>query len=202
MTELEELKRVDLQLIAMIDDAIERLSHDGIKLETKFLMMGFSGSGMFTNRFAIIHPERIQAAAIGAPGGWPILPIEEWNGLKLRYPVGVWDLEELVGHEFDIQTFKSIPQYFYMGDEDDNDAVDEVPDRFGVPLEINFATEDSELVFQQFGDTPVKRWPIAEEIYKAAGCSCQFVLYPREGHRISSKMIKDVLAFFADNMDN
>ena len=57
---------------------------------------------------------KIQAAAIGAMD-WPIVPIAEWNGLKLRYPVGVGDIEEIIGEEFNFQAFKSIPLYFYKG---------------------------------------------------------------------------------------
>ena len=197
LAEIDELKRIDLQLISMIDDALERLSFEGIKLEEKFLMMGFSASGMFVSRFTILHPERVEAAAIGSPGGWPIAPTGERNGLKLRYPVGVWDIEELVGEEFDIQSFQSIPLYFYMGDKDTNDAVIK-PSR--MTLELNYTDEDRELIFQQFGDTPLERWPIAEEIYETAGCSSQFVLYPGVEHSINSEMVEDVITFFSSRL--
>lgn len=108
-TGIVDLKRLDLQLIAMIDDAIERSSLKGITLERKVLMTGFSASGMFASRFTLLHPERVQAAAIGSPGGWPMAPTGEWNGVKLPYPVGVSDLKELVGKEFDIESLRSVP---------------------------------------------------------------------------------------------
>jgi len=188
LTEMDVLKRTDLQLIAMIDDATERLSLYGITLEKKFLMMGFSSAGMFTNRFAILHPEKIQAAAIGGAGGWPTVPIGEWNGEKLRYPIGVSDIEELTGEEFNIQAFQSIPQYFYIGDQDDTDAVQSRDDVGG-------------LVFRFFGETGVERWPMAEEIYEAANCSSQFVLYPRVGHTQIPAMEVDIIEFFLIYMD-
>lgn len=49
-TEIEGLKRIDRQLISMIDDARERMKQKGLVLNEKVLMAGFSASGMFVNR--------------------------------------------------------------------------------------------------------------------------------------------------------
>lgn len=45
LTRVKGLERIDLQLIAMIDDARERLSTRGIFTEKKVFMKGFSASG-------------------------------------------------------------------------------------------------------------------------------------------------------------
>ena len=82
-TDLPGLQRIDLQLEAMIDDAAERLTRQGWTVDRKVLMFGFSASGMFVNRFTVLHPDRVLAAAVGSPGGWPIAPVSEWQG---RYP--------------------------------------------------------------------------------------------------------------------
>src|SRR5262249_10317011 len=66
--------RVDLQLLAMADDARARLKAKGIETDAKLLLRGFSASGSFVNRFAFLHPSRVRAVAAGAPGGWPIAP--------------------------------------------------------------------------------------------------------------------------------
>lgn len=190
LTRKRKLKRVDLQLVAMIDDSIESLSSKGINLDKKVLMMGFSAAGSFVNRFVIIHPKRVQAAAIGSPG-WPIAPVGEWNGIKLRYPIGVWDLERLVKKEFDLESFKSVPLYFFMGDEDTNDPV---------PYRDGYDPKDEKLIFENFGDNLVARWAVAEKIYESVGCSSQFVLYPGIGHIVSHKMIKDIERFFLNNL--
>lgn len=60
ITEMEDIKRLDLQLISMIDDAIGRLKQKEIILEDKVVMAGFSASGMFVNRFSILHPDSMQ----------------------------------------------------------------------------------------------------------------------------------------------
>ena len=79
VTEKKELKRFDLQLIRMIDDARKRLRADGLSFDERVMMYGFSASGMFTNRFAMLHPERVKAAAFGSPGGWAMAPIASWR---------------------------------------------------------------------------------------------------------------------------
>ena len=134
---------------------------------------------MFANRFTALHPERIKAAAIGAPGGWPIAPIAKYEGVELNYPIGIADLFQLVGYSFDLENFKNTPLYFYLGDQDTNDAL---PYNETLNTYIN-------------STTPVSRWPIAEEIYNSVGCNCEFVLYPGVGHEITNQMEGDVKTF-------
>jgi len=78
ITDLPMLKRIDLQMIEMINDARDRLAARNVNVGSKVFMLGFSASGTFVNRFTFLHPELIQAAAIGSPGGWPIAPVVNW----------------------------------------------------------------------------------------------------------------------------
>jgi len=183
LTNDNDLKRLDLQLIAMIDNAIQRLSQRGINLQKKVLMDGFSSSGAFANRFIILHPDRIQAATVGPCMGWPVAPLAEWKGTTLNYPLGVADLKQIVGKDFDIQTFKSVPLHFYLGDQD--------PDQMG--------GEEQKLMFQ-YGSTAAARFPEAEKIYQSVGCSSQFVLYPGVKHEVTSDELKDIITFFLNHM--
>ena len=66
-------------------------------VQPRVLMAGFSAPGVFTNRFAVLHPERVFAAAVGGPDGWPIAPVRADQGEMLPYPVGIADIEELSG---------------------------------------------------------------------------------------------------------
>jgi hypothetical protein len=108
------LARQDLQLIAMVDDGRERLASMGISVDSRILLWGYSASGMFVSRFVILHPERARAAAFGGHG-WTTAPVEQWDGLVLPYPYGVGDFEQLVGKPFNLDTFKKVPIYSYMG---------------------------------------------------------------------------------------
>lgn len=192
--DIPELKRLDFQLVSMIKDAQEELLSRGINTKDKVLMTGFSASGMFVNRFTILHPDLVQAAAIGAPGGWPTVPVGEFRGMALEYPLGVHDLEELVGKEFDLEAFKAVPLYLYVGEEDPktNDCVP--------PVE--YMREDQRFIYVDIGARPIERWPVAEEIYRSVGCSSRFVSYPGVGHSITSEMLRDVKTFFLEHLDS
>jgi pimeloyl-ACP methyl ester carboxylesterase len=191
-TQIEGLERLDLQLLAMVDDALGRLRERGWEVSDRFLIMGFSASGMFANRFAVLHPDRVLAAAVGSPGGWPIAPVAKWDGQELGYPVGIADLEALTGVEFLLEAYRDVPHFFFIGDKDSNDSV---------VYRDGYDESDERQVFDLFGETPVTRWPIAEEIYRAAGASAEFRTYAGVGHEISPEMRSDMGEFFRKVLD-
>jgi hypothetical protein len=41
--------------------------------------------------------------------------VREWQGRSLRYPVGVADLEALTGESFDLDSFRQVPLFFFLG---------------------------------------------------------------------------------------
>jgi dienelactone hydrolase len=186
-----ELKRLDRQLVAMIDHARRRLATEGMTIDPRVLVFGFSASGMFTNRFTFLHPERVKAAAIGSPGGWPIAPVAEERGKKLRYPIGVGDFEEVNGQPLDITRLAEVPLFLFMGDKDGNDSV---------VFRDSYDDEDEKLVLELFGKTPVERWPAAERLYRGVLPKAKFKLYPGVEHKITPEMHKDVLAFFQQHI--
>ena len=192
LTDIDSLRRLDLQLLAMIDDARRRLRGRGIATRSQVLLSGFSAAGMFVNRFSMVHPERVLAVASGSPGGWPLAPAEAVAEQRLPYPVGVADLPRLFGRGFDLQAFRQVRCLCFLGDQDENDAVD---------FEDGFDPSDKTLVDALFGDTPVGRWPSAQALYEDAGTGCHFRLYEGVGHTITNEMISDLLEFFTSAMD-
>jgi len=105
-----ELKRLDLQLDAMIDDAIELLRANGFKMHDQVFMHGFSASAKFCNRFAFLHPERVKAVACGGVNGLPTLPITSRKGIRLPFPIGVADIEAFTGKSFDEKAVRRVAQ--------------------------------------------------------------------------------------------
>jgi predicted esterase len=190
LTQDEGLKRLDLQLIAMVDDAIGRLQANKISMDRRVLMYGFSAAGMFTNRFALLHPERVFAAAIGSPGGWALAPVKKYNNQALRYPIGVGDLSEVVKKfSFNSRAFKALRLYFFLGEKDTNDSL---------KFRDGYDKEDEEFVVKNFGGTLVERWKITEKLYRESGCrNCRFVLYKEAGHSVTKQMVDDITAFFS-----
>jgi hypothetical protein len=184
-------QRIDLQLINMINDAILYLEFSGYKVHDKFFMKGFSASGSFTNRFCIIHPELVQAASIGSPGGFPIIPLDSTSGHVLNYPVGINDMLTVSGNPFLSQAYQELPQFFYLGGSDNNDGVD---------YSDGFDPGDKTIIDLLYGEDPVDRWPVIAQEYKIAGCNAEFRMYGEYGHHISSAMYSDTLDFFRQNM--
>jgi hypothetical protein len=172
-TKRSDLVRLDLQLLAMVDQARGSLTHQGIRTDEKFLVQGYSASGMFANRFTLLHPTRVKAVAVGSPGGWPIAPAPMFDGEALPYPAGTADFETLAGKPFDSESFKSVPQLIVMGALDDNDSLD---------FRDGWDEAPAGLVDRLFGKDPLSRWKHSENIYKTAGTNAQFVLVDGVGH--------------------
>jgi hypothetical protein len=182
------LRRLDLQLIGMVDDARRRLASEGIRIERRVLLHGHSAAGMFVNRFVLLHPGRVKAATIGAPGGWPIAPVASHAGRRLRYPAGVADLREVAGRPFDRRRAAAVPLFFFLGAEDTNDSV---------PYDDSYDPEDRAAVAEVLGTTPAARWPAAEALYRAVLPQATFRTYPGVGHEITRAMWDDIWAFLA-----
>lgn len=187
LTSKKELARFDLQLLAMIDDARARFAQQKIKFDKRVLVLGFSASGMFANRFTLLHPKRVKAAVVGSPGGWPIAPVASYREKKLRYPIGIDDFKLISGRKIDMKSLRKIPLFVFMGGEDDNDSV---------IFRDSYEKEDEELIFALFGRTPVERWQISKSFYQDSKLNAEFRLYPKVKHTVTKEMVDDILAFF------
>ena len=174
----------------MINHVRAELATQGIQTDEKILIQGFSASGMFANRFTVLHPERVKAATIGSPGGWPIAPIASFDGEQLPYPAGISDLESLTNIPFDSLAYDTVPQLIYMGSIDENDSLDYTD---------GWDEKDAQLVDKLFGLDPLSRWGSAEAIYREAGANVQFLLIDGIGHdrkelqQYSTEFFKKVL---------
>lgn len=191
-TEREDIQRIDLQLIAMIDHARIILADSGIQTDEKILIQGFSASGMFANRFTILHPELVKAATIGSPGGWPVAPIAAYQGKQLDYPAGIADIEALTGVPFDSAAYNAVPQLIYMGSADDNDSLD---------FSDGWDAVTAQVVDNLFGTDPISRWDDAQMIYLESGANAQFLLVDGVGHD-RKKLQGYSTEFFKKILDN
>lgn len=172
-TKRSDLARLDLQLIAMIETARRNLLNDRISTDEKIFLQGFSASGMFANRFTVLHPDRVKAVTVGSPGGWPVAPLSVWKGQTLPYPMGVADLEELTGAPFDSTAYKAVVQLIYLGTLDDNDSVD---------FRDGWDEEAADQIDLLFGKDPLSRWDDSRLTYETAGANAQFLLIEGAGH--------------------
>lgn len=188
LTDKEEYRRFDRQLVAMIDHARDELRREKIKIDKRVLIMGFSASGMFANRFTFLHPTRVKAAAFGSPGGWAIAPSATFRDKTLRYPIGTGDFKIASGKSLDLKSLQKVPMFVFLGDQDDNDSV-----VFG----DGYEPEDKDLVLELFGKTPVDRWEISKKLYADARLRAEFKLYPGVKHTINQEMFNDIVSFLS-----
>jgi len=188
-----DLERIDLQLIEMFEDARVVLKKKSIQTHPQFLLIGFSASGSFTNRFTAMHPEKVAAAASGGTGGLLILPINSLQKEILIFPNGVGDLEFITGKPFNKEGFLSTPQFYFLGELDTNDAV---------PYEDAYGDAEREQVYRLFGRSSVlDRWKECQRIYHTQGIEATFKTYPNIGHGHPEVVKNDILDFFKKCMD-
>ena len=182
------LRRIDLQLLAMVDDARRRLMDMGLPIPEKFLLTGFSASGAFVNRFAVLHPAQLQAVAAGGVNGTLVLPLTRLDSMLLPFPIGVDDLGKLVGQPFQRETWLRLPQFIYMGAEDENDAV--LWDDAYSPCERS-------LIFRVLGEQmQPERWRRCQELYREAGANVDFRTYAGIGHKTNRTIHSEIADFF------
>lgn len=97
--------RFDRVLLGMIDEVAERWRVD----TSTFFLHGFSGGGQFANRFALLHPRRLGAVSIGAPGQItrPVADEGWWRGVA--------DLAERFGIPFEPEMLARVPVQVVVG---------------------------------------------------------------------------------------
>lgn len=186
------LERVDRQLLAMIDDAQNRLADVGIGVTDEVILNGFSSSANFVNRFGALHPERVCSISAGGINGLAILPTEiadirGFGERPMNYPVGVANIEALTGKQFNEEAFCELNQFLYMGSDDDKDAL-LYPDAWTDPELRGIA------VLTYGEDIHDERFPHCKEVYDAVGANAVFRIYDGVGHK-PGPALDDVVEF-------
>ncbi|WP_087721721.1 hydrolase [Pandoraea sp. PE-S2T-3] len=100
--------RYDDVLLGMVDEVSRKYeaSFD------KFALFGYSGGGQFVNRFGYLHPERLWALSIGAPGSVTLLDAQQ------NWWVGIGDMQQRFGKALDLDALRSVPVHMVVGKAD------------------------------------------------------------------------------------
>lgn len=190
-------QRPDFKVNLMIDTLTEELINDEYNIQPKVLLEGFSNGAMFAQRYALLHPERVQAVAAGQCGGFITFPYVTYSDRELNWAIGINDLNLLSGINFESNIYKQVPQFIFIGSLDNNNShfLWPNPDGFWTQEDINF-------VNQHFGDSdPVRIQNQCANLVNS-GHSIQFKLYPGIGHEYNNEMLTDVFTFFSEKMNN
>ncbi len=169
--------RFDHILLSMIDEVAAKYRLKS----SRAIMYGFSGGGQFCQRFFMLHPHRLKAVSIGAPGVVTLLdPDYDWW-------VGVRDVETRFGCHIDLEAMKAVTVHTVIGEEDT--ATWEI----AIPRGSAFWMEGADLQ----GDCRIDRIEALAKSFEMQGIAVRRDRVPGVAHE-PFKVLEPVEAFFAD----
>ena len=197
-------QRPDIKVNLMIDTLISQLRTDGYDVQEQVFLEGFSVGGMFAQRYALLHPERVKAIAAGHCGGVITLPESHYNGTPIIWPIGINDFAPLVGDEFRRDTYEEVPQFIYIGEQDlgpTNSTEIVLGGSNSTLWDMGWDSETARswIVFldNAFGAThPVKLENQARYLLTLGYGNITFTVYPGVGHQQTEQMMDDTMMFF------
>ncbi len=100
--------RSDLALLRTLDATAGRHGLDASRL----FLFGYSGGAQFVHRFAMCHPQRTAALAVGAAGWYT------WPDSQHDWPLGLADVQARLGASIDLEGFLRLPMALWVGERD------------------------------------------------------------------------------------
>ena len=167
--------RYDLLLLEMVAEVEARLGASF----GRFMMSGFSGGGQFVNRFLFLHPRRLSAASIGAPGSVTLIDDSR------DFWVGTRNLVDLFGLAPDIAAMRDVAVQMIVGAADIE------------TWEINYAPGSHNYMdgINDTGRTRVERNTALKHNFEAHGIAVTQDIVPNAAHDFS-KLSGHVEDFF------
>ena len=193
--DFEAMARVDKQLEAMIDHAIGYLNGYEHNVDgKKVFLFGFSASGNFANRWALLYPDRVKGVIAGGTNSQPTIPAKEVDGEKLIFPIGVYDYKGITGKEFSKEAYGKVANFIFQGERDEADTYG-MPDTFG--------PEENRLIKVVLGEKMYpNRWERSKSLFFAHGGSANFMVYKGMGHNWDDNVVTDMARFVDANRDS
>lgn len=154
-------KDLDKQILQIISEAKDKIfDYKKVGGQEKIFLNGYSSSGVFAQRFSLIHPEIIDTACIGGASASIPVPIESFS-----YPIGIKDYEVLFGKKFDLDEYQKIKFRYYVGEFEEERKTDERLKEDGSPapmhdmsyMERSIPTETGRNLRRAFGDRIIER---------------------------------------------
>lgn len=104
-------KNIHLKIMQTIEKSKAIIKEKrNIEINDKIFLNGYSSSGVFAQRLALIYPEIIDTACIGgASGSIPIIDS------RIDYPIGIGNYEKIFQKTFDKEEYKKINFEYYVG---------------------------------------------------------------------------------------
>ncbi len=100
--------RSDLALLQALDAAAGRHGIDAKRL----FLFGYSGGAQFVHRFAMCHPQRTAALAVGAAGWYT------WPDMHHDWPLGLANAHDRLEQPICLRRFVQLPMAVWVGERD------------------------------------------------------------------------------------
>lgn len=194
-------ERVDLQFIAMIEDAKSRLNSETHTVADQIHYAGGSSAAYFIETIAPLHPEHISVFSFGG-NGHAFLPFEELTDdipvhgdpelTTVPWSIGAANLKELTGEEFNKEAWMDIDQFRWIGaeDQDPDDPDNYIHKRFRDDREV------SQVVEEIFGTLQVDdRFETSRDIYDHLDVPATFRKFEGQGHVPDYEYMQEVIEF-------
>ena len=112
----EYYKRPDIEILKMLRQVGLGFRQKNYAIADKLVLAGVSAGGALANRFTILYPDIVRAAAIMLAGdAYPDSIIE---GQRVGYPFGTADIELINRQRFSTEEFRRIRQFVFAGTQD------------------------------------------------------------------------------------
>lgn len=170
----EQDTRYDKLLLDMIADINTTFNCD----LGKFYLFGFSGGGQFAHRFLYLHPDKVQAISIGAPG--LVTKIDD----SRPWFFGTADIDKRLGAKINIEQLRKVPIQIIVGDRDVK--------KFEIPEKYQSVASK---LLGNYGSNRLENMKILQENYLAHGLDSRLEIVKSIGHE-GSKMAPYVESFF------
>lgn len=173
--------RYDRILLAMIDDVAHAY---GWRFD-RFALFGYSGGAHFVHRFFMLHPARLWAVSIGAPGNVTLLdPSRDWW-------IGTRNVRAVFGTDVDVEAMRRVPVQMLVGaaDVETWEITRKPGERYWMP-----GANDS-------GRTRPERLAALRDSYVQHGIDVRFEVLPNVAH-VPVLGLGPVEDFLADVLDS
>lgn len=215
------LSNMDEQVKEMIIEATNML-----EIDSKAILKGYSATAKFATQFSILHPDVVSINISGGTGGLSCLPISEYEGMKLPYPIGVYNI-----NNFDEDSFRKIKHFLYIGDHDINNPAMPLAKLSGekddngnsLPLKDEndnilfeydidgkllpfyddcYSKEEINIIHNLYGDNNLERFKKNARIYEELGINSKHIIYEGNHNTIfrnnREKICDDIVKYISN----
>lgn len=178
--------RIDEQVVRIINKSKTILKEEiGLTVSDKIFLNGYSSSGVFAQRFTLLHPDVVETACIGGASGSIPVPTKD-----LSYPLGIADYEKLTGRIFDFESYSKIKFRYYVGEFETQNKSNTRVDDFGAPAPMHDMSYFNRSVpvdvgkkqREIFGEDMFERAKKTIQVLKSLGIDIQHEIILGRGH--------------------